>query len=151
MNTLFIVTYLTMMAYSYIIYKVVKNVKILPMAKKPLVEFKQSSIHEMIKDFLPSNAQIVKMSKAARPLLKQSGQRYQEGKVKVVVVGNMAYWIQENAFYQTEITEDGEINSSNAKPIDTSNLSENDLNHLLRILDDLRSDEGNDGRSSRDE
>jgi hypothetical protein len=63
----------------------------------------------------------------------------------------MAYWIQENAFYQTEITEDGEINSSNAKPIDTSNLSENDLNHLLRILDDLRSDEGNDGRSSRDE
>jgi hypothetical protein len=56
--------------------------------------------------------------------------------------------VQDNKFYQTNITDDGEIDSANATLVDTANLSSEDLDKLLKILDDLKSGDGHDDSNS---
>jgi hypothetical protein len=43
------------------------------------------------------------------------------------------------------ITDSGEINQSLAKPVDTSNMDTEEIDKLMKIVDDLRSVEDNDG------
>lgn len=116
------------------------------------VKGRQSTIHELIQNFLPTNEDFIKVliakKRGQHPSQQQSKQKYNPEKIKVVVVGDRAYWIQNNTFYQTVVTEDGEIDQSLAIPVDTTNMSQDDIDKLLLIVDDLRSTEENDGSSS---
>lgn len=116
------------------------------------VKGRQSTIHELIQNFLPTNEDFIRVliakKRGQHPSQQQSKQKYNPEKIKVVVVGDRAYWIQNNTFYQTVVTEDGEIDQSLAIPVDTTNMSQDDIDKLLLIVDDLRSAEENDGSSS---
>jgi hypothetical protein len=95
-----------------------------------------------------ANEDIIKniiMNRERSPQAKQSNQKYNQERIKVVVINDKAYWIQDNAFYETTITDSGEINQSLAKPVDTSNMDTEEIDKLMKIVDDLRSVEDNDG------
>jgi predicted transcriptional regulator len=124
----------------YILSKTNKNKERKQMSKY-LLKYRQSTLHLNLKEFLPTNEEIKKIVKAMRAHPTQSKQKYSEESIKVVVVDQNAYWVQNNKFYETAITEDGEVDALNAKLVDTSNLSPEDLEKLLRILDDLKKDE----------
>ena len=72
----------------------------------------------------------------------------EKGMIKVIVLGNEAYWISNNIFYVAEAI-NGEVQRHTAKPIDTSTLSKGDLDKMLFILDSLkdgkRDDRGGSG------
>ena len=115
--------------------------------------FRQSTIHELIQNFLPTNADFIRalisQGKNIHPS-QQSRQKYSQDKIKVIVVGDNAYWVQDNIFYQTVVSEDGNIDQDLAVPVDTTNMEDEDIDRLMLILDDLRSAEENDGSSSSD-
>lgn len=147
---------LTIWLLASIIYILVKTKILLNESKSSLSKFKgrQSTIHEIIQNFLPSNEDFIKVliaqKKGVHPS-QQSRQKYRSDKIKVVVVGDRAYWIQNNTFYQTVVTEDGEIDQSLAIPVDTTNMIQDDIDRLMLIVDDLRRVEEDDGSSSGNE
>lgn len=148
--SLFIIMGLTVISAWYIIYRVNKAFR---NAKKNApafyLEHRQSTIHEIVKSFLPTNEQIKKVLGTKNRHPAQSRQKYREEKIKVVVVGQTAYWVQDNTFYQTQITETGEIDSSSAIPITTDGMTQSEVEELMLILDDLGRN-NDDGSGSRD-
>jgi hypothetical protein len=138
-----------------IIYILVQTKLLLKKKKGSLsgLKARQTTIHELIQNFLPTNEDFIKVLIAKKRRVhpsQQSRQKYGADRIKVVVVGDRAYWIQHNTFYQTVVTEDGEIDQSLAMPVDTTNMQQEDIDRLMLILDDLRSSEENDGSSSGD-
>lgn len=130
----------------YIVGKITNNA----MSKNvmPQLKQRQSTVHSIVKDVLPTNQEIIKNIIGNREKLKQtkqSMQNYNAESIKVIVIENKAYWIQDNTFYETVLTEDGEIDQSFAKPVDTSNLDVEAVNGLMKIVDNLRSTDKNDG------
>jgi hypothetical protein len=112
------------------------------------IRHRQSTLHNAVRLILPTNEDIIKniiMNRERSPQAKQSNQKYNPERIKVVVINDKAYWIQDNAFYETTITDSGEINQSLAKPVDTSNMDTEEIDKLMKIVDDLRSVEDNDG------
>lgn len=117
-------------------------------------KFRQSTIHELIQNFLPTNRDFIRSliaKKNGQHPSQQSRQKYSQDKIKVIIVGDKAYWVQDNIFYQTIVSEDGNIEQDFAVPVDTTNMEDEDIDRLMLILDDLRSAEKNDGSSSSDE
>lgn len=147
---MFYIGALTFLSSCYILYRAKQlNKKIIDRMPVYYLEHKQSTIHEIVKVFMPTNEQIKKFVRESKKISSQSKQTYQEGMIKVVVVGQIAYWIQDNTLYQTEVTEDGEIDSSLAMPVTADDMSHEEIEILMKIVDDLRSNE-NDGSSSGD-
>jgi len=56
--------------------------------------------------------------------------------VTIAIVGEKAYWVHQNIFYETDVV-DGEIDRDSARPIDAHNLSRKQFNELLEILDSI--------------
>ena len=56
--------------------------------------------------------------------------------VSVAIVDDKAYWIFENTFYEAEII-DGEIDRESSKPVNVFELSNQDVNRMLYIIDNL--------------
>jgi hypothetical protein len=141
---------LTLIFGCYILYMLSKILKKGRRSKmsKYMLKYRQSTLHLNLKEFLPTNEQLKKFAKAMRNHPAQSKQTYSQERIKVVVVDQTAYWVQDNKFYQTNITDDGEIDSANATLVDTANLSSEDLDKLLKILDDLKSGDGHDDSNS---
>jgi len=71
----------------------------------------------------------------------------EKGMIKVMVLGNEAYWISNNIFYVAEAI-NGEVQRHTTKPIDTSTLSKGDLDKMLFILDSLKDGKRDDRGSS---
>jgi hypothetical protein len=135
---------LTMWAFSSIIYILIK-IKILLNQKKLYflkTKGRQSTIHELVRNFLPTNEDFIKILIARKGYQnhpsKQSNQKYQKDKIKVVVIEDKAYWVQDNTFYETIVTEDGNIDQSLAKPINIDEMKKEDVERLMLILDDLK-------------
>jgi len=103
--------------------------------------YSQSSIHNVIKDFLPINV------KKKNIIESQSRKHVSEHMVKVIVIDNNAYWVKNNVFYIAE-TSDGEILHDTAKPIDTSIMSKEELDKMIFILDNLGRGDKNERGSS---
>jgi hypothetical protein len=59
--------------------------------------------------------------------------------IRVAMYDEKAYWVDDNIFYESEITR--EPNFETAKPIDTMLLDPKELGNLLTILDDLKESE----------
>lgn len=56
--------------------------------------------------------------------------------IKVAIIGEKAYWVHDNTFYETSVV-DGEINNSDATPINADNLSTKEVRMLMDILDSI--------------
>ena len=133
----------------YIVVKITTNIVI--KNNMPKLKHRQSTIHNIVRDVLPTNEDIIRniiMNRERSKQKKQSNQKYSQESIKVIVVEDDAYWIQDNTFYQTKVTEDGEIDQSSAKPVDTTNMSVEEIDRLMKIVDDLRGIGKNDGSSS---
>jgi hypothetical protein len=150
----FVAIGLTSIVFSFIIYIGIKINKVLTKEKTfGGIRHRQSTLHNAVRLILPTNEDIIKniiMNRERSPQAKQSNQKYNPERIKVVVINNKAYWIQDNAFYETIITDSGEINQSLAKPVDTSNMDTEEIDKLMKIVDDLRSVEDNDGSNTGD-
>ena len=111
--------------------------------KKPFSRtlHKQSDTHRLMKLFfsmpLSNNQQN----------FSQLTKHKEKGMIKVMVLGNEAYWISNNIFYVAEAI-NGEVQRHTTKPIDTSTLSKGDLDKMLFILDSLKDGKRDDRGSS---
>jgi len=67
----------------------------------------------------------------------QLTKRRERDMIKVIVIGNLAYWVSDNIFYVADAI-DGEVIPQTAKPVDTNSMSRRDLDKMLFILDSLK-------------
>lgn len=95
------------------------------------IKFSQSSLHMIVRDMLPSNTELKQQK------LTQSKLHISKNTVKVIKASdNKVYWVDDNKFFYAEII-DGEFSTDSGQPIDTSNLSKEEVEELLFILDSL--------------
>jgi hypothetical protein len=102
---------------------------------------KQSDTHRLLKSFFSMNLSNNQEN------FSQLTKHKEKGTIKVIVLGNEAYWISNNIFYVAEAI-NGEVQRHTAKPIDTSILSKGDLDKMLFILDTLKDGKRDDRGSS---
>jgi hypothetical protein len=106
--------------------------------------YSQSDIHNLLKYFFSLN--IDNSEKPPSQLTK----RKEKDMIKVIVMGNLAYWVSENIFYVAEAV-DGEVVPETAEPVDTNSMSRRDLDKMLFILDSLKNGKKNDSSSAGNE
>jgi hypothetical protein len=106
--------------------------------------YSQSDIHNLLKYFFSLN--ISNNQKHPSQLTK----RKEKDMIKVIVMGNLAYWVSENIFYVAEAI-DGEVIPQTAEPVDTNSMSRKDLDKMLFILDSLKNGNKNDSSSAGNE
>lgn len=128
---------LTLCLTSYILYK---GRKTKPFSK---ITYSQSSVHLMIKDFLPKTLyeKPVQNSQALKHIEKNT--------VKVIFIDGKAYWVNNNIFYCADAFENN-VNIDTTSPVDTTNMSKKDIEKMLFILDNLKNGNGNDSSSTGD-
>jgi hypothetical protein len=128
---------LTLLAYWSIIK--ISNKKRISFLKK--IKYRQSNIHEMIKDVIPKQ-------RFEKPkFITQSQRHIQKNMLKVVIEKNKAYWILDNVFYTANAI-NGRIDEDTSKPLDIENMSTKELDNMLSILDDLKQGVGSDDSGS---
>lgn len=102
--------------------------------------FRQSDMHDLLKTFFSRIA--VDEEKPS-----QLRKRIDKDMIKVVIVDSKAYWISENIFYVSDAV--GERpDPSTARPVDTTNMSKNELDKMMFILDNLNRGKRNDDSSA---
>lgn len=130
----FLVSFLTMIAIFAILY--IRK----PKERKSTIKYRQSHIHQIIGPFLPEMSNVnVKNT--------QSMKRFKENIIDVLVTEDSAYWIHKNVFYKADV-DDGHVDRSTASPINTEDMSEEELKKMLKILDKLTDRSNNEGRST---
>jgi len=111
-----------------------------PKGKENKIKYRQSHIHQIIGPFLPDLIPVdVKNT--------QSTKRLKESIIDVLVTEDYAYWIHKNVFYKASV-EDGQVDRSTTSPINTSNMSDDELKKMLKILDRLTDRSKNEGRGA---
>jgi hypothetical protein len=99
------------------------------------IVFSQLDLHSVVKEFMPSNRDL------ARRKPSQINNRAKENTIRFVTTPEQkVYWVKDRVFYSVDLI-DGEFNPSDAVPISTENLSKNDMDKLLYILDMLKDKE----------
>ena len=129
---------LTLILSSYIIYKG-RKLKALPS-----IVYSQSSIHLMIKDFLPKTLY-------EKPRVQsQSLKHVEKNTIKVIFIEEKAYWVSNNIFYSANAL-NGNVDIDTTEPIDTTNMSKKDIDKMLFILDNLKNGSNDDNSSAGNE
>ena len=131
-------TGLTLCTTSYILYKGRKT------RSFPGIAYTQSSIHLMIKDFIPKTL----YEKPRRQ--SQSLKHVEKNTIKVIFIEDNAYWVSNNIFYCAEAI-GGNVNIDTTRPIDTNNMSKKDIDKMLFILDNLKNGSNDDSSSTGNE
>ena len=60
-----------------------------------------------------------------------------EGRVTVAIVNGKAYWVFDNTFWETEVDEEGEPDRAAARPIDTEDMTFQQIKMHMAILDSI--------------
>jgi hypothetical protein len=128
---------LTLIAISSILVIIVKNKK----KHFPKMIYTQSSIHQIVKSFLPKD--LFEVPK----ILSQSRKHVRDNSVKVLIMEDSAYWVHNNMFYVAD-TVDGAVDSETVRPVDTNNMSKRDIDKMLFILDSLKNGNSDDSSST---
>jgi hypothetical protein len=128
---------LTLFAIGYILYK--RRSRVLNK-----IMYTQSNMHEIIKNFIPSDF----FDKPKK--LSQAQQHIEKNTMSVVFIEEKAYWVSNNVFYTADIV-DGSVDSETTQPVNTDNMTKNDINKMLFILDNLKNGNNNDSGSARNE
>jgi hypothetical protein len=129
---------LTLLAYWSIIK--ISNKKRMMFLKKH--KYSQSHIYEIVKGIVPRQ-QFDKPK-----VVTQSQKHIQKNMLKVVITEGKAYWILYSVFYTANAI-NGRVDEETIKPLDVYNMSTEELDKMLSILDDLKQGVGpNDSSSS---
>lgn len=56
--------------------------------------------------------------------------------IKVAIIGDKAYWVHQNIFYESDVI-DGYINNETARPVNAHGLSKKEFDKLLKVLDNI--------------
>lgn len=94
----------------------------------------QSTIHNIIKDVIP------KLNKPSTEIKSQSRNYMSERMIKVVAIEGKAYWVKDNIFFAANMI-NGKVDPSSTHEINTLDMSKNDIDKMLFILDKLKDDE----------
>lgn len=108
------------------------------------IKYRQSDIHESIRTLIP------KKLNNKEKIESQSAKHAANTMIKIIVIDSKAYWVKDNVFYSAD-TDNGDIVSPTAEPVDISTMSKKDIDKMLFILDNLRKGIQNDSGSSRNE
>ena len=103
--------------------------------------YTQSSIHQIVKNFLPKD-----LFEVPR-VFSQSRKHVNNNTVKVLIIEDNAYWVHNNMFYVAD-TFDGAVDSETVRPVDTNNMSKRDIDKMLFILDSLKNGNSDDSSSA---
>lgn len=133
MNDL-LVSFLTMAAIFAILY--IRK----PKQNNSKIKYRQSNIHQIIGPFLPD----LKLNDVKNT---QSTKRLKESIIDVLITEDSAYWIHKNVFYKANV-DDGHVDRSTASPVNTEDMSEEELKKMLKILDKLTDRSNNEGRGA---
>jgi archaellin len=106
-------------------------------------QYRQSDMHNMLKNFFD-------ISINQNILNSQSKKRKEKKNIKVLVLGQDAYWVIDNIFYIGKAL-NGKVKPETGTPIDTSNMSKEKIEQMLFILDSLKNGNSNDSRSTGNE
>ena len=128
---------LTLIA-SWAILKVIKN-RSRKVFSRTL--YRQSDMHRMLKYFF--SLDISNNEKPPSQLTK----RREKDMIKVIVMGEQAYWVSNNTFYVAKAFE-GEVLPDTAEPVDIESMSRKDIDKMLFILDNLKNGKDKDDSSS---
>ena len=128
---------LTLTLFCYIIKGVVKNKK----KNTSKMIHRQSDVHKLLKYFFS-----IPLSNNENNF-SQLTKHKQKGIIKVIVLGDQAYWVSNNIFYVADAV-DGKVQKSTAKPVDIERLPKVDLDKMLFILDSLRDGKRDDSGST---
>lgn len=108
------------------------------------IAYTQSSIHLMIKDFIPKTLY-------EKPKVEsQSLKHIEKNTIKVIFIEDKAYWVSNNIFYCAEAN-GGYVDAETVEPIDTTNMSKKDIDKMLFILDNLKNGSNDDSSSAGNE
>jgi hypothetical protein len=108
------------------------------------IKYRQSDIHESIRTLIP------KKLNNKEKIESQSVKHAANTMIKIIVIDSKAYWVKDNVFYSAE-TDNGDIISPTAEPVNISTMSKKDIDKMLFILDNLRKGIQNDSGSSGNE
>jgi hypothetical protein len=108
------------------------------------IKYRQSDIHESIRTLIP------KKLNNKEKIESQSAKHAANTMIKIIVIDSKAYWVKDNVFYSAD-TDNGDIVSPTAEPVDISTMSKKDIDKMLFILDNLRKGIQNDSGSSGNE
>jgi hypothetical protein len=132
-----IIAGLALTLFSYIVVNVVKNKK----KNTSKVMHRKSDVHKLLKYFF--SIPLYNNENNFSQLTKHK----QKGIIKVIVLGNQAYWVSNNIFYVADAI-DGKVQKHTAKPVDIEGLPKVDLDKMLFILDSLRDGKRDDSGST---
>ncbi len=108
-------------------------IAIIKIAKKRVflkkISYRQSDIHHIVKNIFVENIKNKKVES-------QLTTRIRNNTVNMLSMDNKVYWVVDNIFYVTDIINDLP-DVSNAKQVDTLNMSKEDVDKMLFILDNL--------------
>lgn len=102
----------------------------------------QNDLYNILKNMFDSDVDVAKTAKS------QSKNYRESNMVRVMIFGNRAYWVKDNIFYVADADGDSPIPET-AMPVDTSQMSKNDVEKMLFILDNLKNGNIDDSGSSR--
>jgi hypothetical protein len=106
--------------------------------------YSQKDTHELFKYFFSIDSS----NQKKRP--SQLTKHTEKSMIKVMVIGQEAYWVSDNTFYVANAI-DGEVEAGSAKPVDIESMSKNDIKKMLFILDNLQNGNKNDSGSAGNE
>jgi hypothetical protein len=104
----------------------------------------QSYIHDLVYPYS------ISLEQSGMKVIKNS-QSYkfrEKTQIKVLVFEEKAYWITNNTVFVADVI-DGEVDSPNAKPIDTMGMDSVQLDRMMFIVERLTEGSNNDYRGPR--
>lgn len=100
--------------------------------RKRHIFMRQSTFYKVIKSVSPDTIKLMTTRKT------QSQVHRSKNVVRVLQTSdNKAYWVKDNIFYYADVV-NGEFDPTAGIPVDTTDISKNDLDKLLLILDNLK-------------
>jgi hypothetical protein len=106
--------------------------------------YSQRDTHELFKYFFSIESSNQKKHPS------QLTNHAEKSMIKVMVMGQEAYWVSDNTFYVANAI-DGEVEAGSAKPVDIESMSKNGIKKMLFILDNLQNGNNNDSGSAGNE
>lgn len=92
----------------------------------------QSYFYDVVKAAMP----IIDMLKGKPKLETQAAKHHEKNIIRVLALGNSAYWIKDNAVYEAEIV-DGYIDKESAKVVDMTHIDDVELKKMIYVVEKL--------------
>jgi hypothetical protein len=98
--------------------------------------YRRTVIRQSNNHFINRIFNVNNKTKASKPI-SQLRKYNAQNTIKAIVMNDKAYWVLDNVFYIAD-AQDKEIDSDSIKPIDIENISKEEVEKLLSILDNLK-------------